>query len=270
MTPDSWSYINYSFPDIERMPFYPWFLQLGDTIILQIMLWVITGWILHKHTGFGILWFATIGLITLTQKILPETLFVFVLALATTSKKDMTFVWICVAYFVKPVILFFIPIMLLSRPRWQYIVVGLIPVISYSVVLYWKHGIWMSVNGIDTLHQYTHNLGDYIQNIVTNSWGKSVGLKNYLLVRISQIQTFTYTIISITAAWFWRKKTIYLLPTYLVLISGIAGKQGDRLHIVMVPICLMFLYDLFRWTIPLEFKKIKYTPIKWNQKYSSI
>jgi len=261
ITPDSYSFIDYIFPDPVRMPLYPWFIDLGDTMLLQMLLWGITGFLLHKKTGFGILYFTTLGLAMLAQKYLAETLFVSVLTLAVLSKKDMRFVWVCIAYFIKPVMLFFIPVMLLSRPKLKYALIGIIPVIAYSAVLYFTCGTVISTSGADTLFHYTPDIGSYFTNILTNSLGKPVGIEGLLLTRIGQLQVLTYTLTGIAAASCWRKSPLYLFPLYLILISGIAGCQGDRLHIVMVPVCLMFLDEFFVFFLePPEPELEKYYP----------
>lgn len=246
VVPDSYQYLNYIFPDPVRMPLYPWLLKLGDTGTIQIFLWGLTGYMLHRRTGLGLLYFTTIGLIMLSQKILTETLFVFVITLAVTSKKDMRFIWICVSYFVKPIMLFFIPVILLSQPKWKYTLAGIIPIVVYSIVLYSMQGTVISTSGVNTLIQYTHGIGDYLHNLVTNSLGKSVGLESIFLIRLSQLQVFTYTLVGLWAATYYKRNLLFLLPTYLILISGIAGCQGDRLHIVIVPVCLMFINEFLK------------------------
>lgn len=253
VVPDSVHYLSYLFPDALRMPLYPWFLHLGDSVTLQIFLWVLTGYIIHKKTDLGILYFTTIGLIMLSQKILAETLLIFFITLAATSKKkEVAFIWICVAYFVKPVVIFFIPVMLISKIRWQYVVAGLAPIIVYSIILYIKHDIWMSTNLSEAMGNHCHSIGDYFRNIVINSVGKSVGLENRLLIRLSQVQILSYTIIGIIAAFGWRFNILYLFPVYVIIASGVAGDQGDRLHLIMVPVCLVFLSELFNWLEPPE------------------
>ena len=78
-------------PHAQRPYGYPLFLLItGDFVIwVQSILWVITALLIYRITGMMgmMLYVATIGLLFLSQKVLTETLFVFVITLALATIK---------------------------------------------------------------------------------------------------------------------------------------------------------------------------------------
>ncbi|MBA7535889.1 hypothetical protein ES705_28148 [subsurface metagenome] len=248
---DSSSFLEATFPDPIRPLIYPLFLNMvGKHIILfQTILWAITGIIIYRKTGpiELILYSFTTGLLYLSQKILAETLFVFFLTLVMVSNKNFSFIWFCVLALIKPIAGPFILVLIILRtPNIKYLAAGLTVILAYSLLMKTHFNTWQ----LSTMGEYCYNhyIGDggikqYLSNIIINSVGKTVGIESLFFQRISQVQDLGYTIIGLLGLFLWRKNPMYLFPVTLVLIAGISSRTGDRLHIVLVPVCLMIVHE---------------------------
>jgi len=252
-------------PDKEceytRPPIYPLMLLIfGKNIILiQTILWLVMAFLLFRKFGvLGlILYSTTIGLLFLSQKMLSETFFIFFLALAVTGKKNMAFVWICIATLVRPVTFLFLPLMLIDlfqfRMSYKRIVcigIGLSLIIFQSIMMKIYLDTWqISTAGTFNYETFIKDQSflRYLTILGTNTIGKTVGVEGLFLQRITQLQVLSYTFIALIGIvlWVFQRKIMYLLPIYIVLVSGLSPNQGDRYHIVIVPVCIMILYDLF-------------------------
>ena len=234
-------------PHAQRPYGYPLFLLItGDFVIwAQSILWVITALLIYRITGMMgmMLYVATIGLLFLSQKVLAETLFVFVITLALVSNKNIAFLWICIAAFIKPVMLFFIPVMLLSGVNYKYIIAGVTLVIVQVVLTKVYCGNFISTVGkynIDRLE----GILPYLHDVLINSIGKTVGITGLFWQRVTQLETLSCTLIGLCGVFYFRKQLIFLLPVYVFILSGIAPNQGDRHHIAMAPVCIAIFYRL--------------------------
>ena len=264
LVPDSATYIqaseNLPKPHEIRTPVYPLFLKLTGVhvILIQSILWLLTAFLILVLTSPVCLIFYsfTIGLLFLSQKILTETLFVFILILTLISKKNMGFIWICLSVLIKPLMLIFIPVAAFLKPKIQFIIVGLALIACQSIAM----KITYNTFRISKVGEYTYvnylkdkGISGYIENVWRNSLGKTVGIEKLFWQRITQVQCLFYTLIGISGLIYFRKNPLYVLPLYIILISGIAGKQGDRLHLIIVPISLMILSEHFE-----KLKQLKY------------
>jgi len=253
---DSYTFIGNT--EYLRPPLYPLLCKFFGTniIYLQDILWLITAYIVFKKTDvLGlIIYCSTIGLLFLSQKILTETLFVFFITIAIIDKPRFFF-WICLTLLIKPVMIFFIlPILFFIAPgKWQLIAGSVMIVIG----IYYA---WFSSNWIGQHFWQENIIGGYLTNLGRNCIGKTVGVEGFMQ-RITQLQTLSYVILGFILAFNWRKNLLFLLPIYLILLSGVSPNQGDRYIIIIVPICLIFLYELYIKTelTPKEKESWKYS-----------
>ena len=234
IVPDSISYMEFN---SLRPPLYPLMVQVfGENIItIQDIFWLATGFIILKKTDhWGLIFYSlTIGLLFLSQKMLTETVFVFMITLAAVTKKNTSFLILCLTLLIKPVMILFIPIAYaFLRPGIMMTWIGLILIFA-SAIFAFNTGNYL----------VSHYDLDYFRTLGTNCIGKTVGVESLFFQRTTQLQTLCYAMLAVMAAFFYRKNIIYSLPLYLILMSGFAPNQGDRLVIIVAPICLMFLID---------------------------
>lgn len=239
MVTDSYSYQVF---DGFRPPLYPLLFKIfgQHIIVLQSVLWLIIAYIIFRKTDYKglILYCSTIGLLFLSQKVLPETLFGFLITMAFISNRNLSFGLICLTLLVKPVMVFFLPVAyIVLRPDRAVKIIG---AMAFAVGVYYviKVSIYLGNN-------HWHGIGNYFLNIGRNIIGKTVGVEDVLWQRLTQFQTLCYVFMGITLTFFSKKNLLMLLPLYLVLMSGFAPNQGDRLIIIIAPICLLFLYQAF-------------------------